>query len=115
MRPPRAFTRETLAGWAGVVGTLALGLLFSALTENQVIAAFLSMSVLFILWLGDYAGSVVQSRALAQVIRELSLQAHYATSFLVGVIRFEDAVFFIGVITAALFIATRALESRRWR
>lgn len=24
MRPPRAFTRETLAGWAGVVGTLAL-------------------------------------------------------------------------------------------
>lgn len=101
--------------WLFGGAALALGLLFSALTENQVIAAFLSMSVLFILWLGDYAGSVVQSRALAQVIRELSLQAHYATSFLVGVIRFEDAVFFIGVITAALFIATRALESRRWR
>jgi ABC-2 type transport system permease protein len=101
--------------WLFGGATLALGLLFSALTENQVIAGFLSMAALFVLWLGDYAGHVIQSRPVAQAIRELSLQAHYATSFLVGVIRFEDVVFFIGLIVVALFISTRVLESRRWR
>ena len=101
--------------WLFGGATLAIGLLFSALTENQVIAGFLSMSGLSILWLGDYAGHVIQNRAVAQFIRELSLQAHYAPSFLVGVIRFEDIVFFIGLITGALFITIRVVESRRWR
>jgi ABC-2 type transport system permease protein len=110
-----ALTLVYLGIWLFGGATLALGLLFSALTENQVIAGFLSMAALFVLWLGDYAGHVIQSRPVAQAIRELSLQAHYATSFLVGVIRFEDVVFFIGLIVVALFISTRVLESRRWR
>jgi ABC-2 type transport system permease protein len=101
--------------WLFGGATLAVGLLFSAITENQVVAGFLSMAALFILWLGDFAGGVVQNRPLAKFIRELSLQAHYSTSFLVGVIRFEDVVFFIGLIVSMLFITTRLIESRRWR
>jgi len=101
--------------WLFGGATLAIGLLFSALTENQVIAGFLSMAALFILWLGDFAGHVVQNRSIAQIIRELSLQSHYAPSFLAGVIRFEDVVFFIGFIIASLFVTTRVIESRRWR
>jgi ABC-2 type transport system permease protein len=45
----------------------------------------------------------------------LSLQAHYSTSFLIGVIRFEDVVFFVGVTVVMLFVTTRLIESRRWR
>lgn len=101
--------------WLFGGATLAIGLLFSAITENQVIAGFLSMAALFVLWLGDYAGSVVQNRSLAEIIRTLSLQSHYSTSFLIGVIRFEDVVFFIGLIVAMLFGTTRLVESRRWR
>ncbi|MBN2306034.1 MAG: ABC transporter permease [Anaerolineae bacterium] len=101
--------------WLFGGATLSIGLLFSAITENQIVAGFLSMAALFILWLGDFAGLVVQNRALAQVIRELSLQSHYSTSFLIGVIRFEDSVFFIGLIVVMLFITTRLIESRRWR
>ncbi len=101
--------------WLFGGATLAIGMLFSALTENQVIAGFLSMSTLFILWLGDYSGSVIQNRGLAETVRQLSLQSHYSTSFLIGVIRFEDVVFFIGMIVAVLFVATRIIESRRWR
>jgi ABC-2 type transport system permease protein len=101
--------------WLFGGATLAVGLLFSALTENQVVAGFLSMAALFILWLGDFAGQVIQNRPVAKLVRSLSLQAHYSTSFLVGVIRFEDVVFFIGLIMAMLFITTRLIESRRWR
>ncbi|HEX3051445.1 MAG TPA: ABC transporter permease [Aggregatilineaceae bacterium] len=101
--------------WLFGGATLAVGLLFSAMSENQVIAGFLSMSALFILWLGDFAGQVIQNRAAAEVVRSLSLQAHYSTSFLVGVIRFEDVVFFIALIVVMLFVTTRLIESRRWR
>lgn len=101
--------------WLFGGATLAIGLLFSALSENQVVSGFLSMATLFILWLGDFAGQVIQNRATAQFVRELSLQAHYSTSFLIGVLRFEDVVFFAGMIIATLFITTRLIESRRWR
>jgi ABC-2 type transport system permease protein len=101
--------------WLFGGATLAVGLLFSAMTENQVVAGFLSMSALFILWLGDFAGQVVQNREVAEVIRAFSLQSHYSTSFLIGVIRFEDIVFFIGLIVGVLFVTIRLIESRRWR
>ena len=108
-----------ISGYMGIWlfggSALAVGMLFSAMTENQVVAGFLSIAALFILWLGDYAGLVVQNRAVAEVIRTLSLQAHYSTSFLIGVIRFEDVVFFLGLIVSMIFITTRVLESLRWR
>jgi ABC-2 type transport system permease protein len=101
--------------WLFGGATLAVGLFFSAITENQVVAGYLSMSVLFILWLGDYAGQIIPNRAVAEIVRQLSLQAHYSTSFLIGVIRFEDVVFFIGLIVVMVFITIRLVESRRWR
>lgn len=101
--------------WLFGGAALAIGLIFSAMTENQVIAGFLGMAALFILWLGDFAGLVIQNRLLAEAVRALSLQAHYSTSFLIGVIRFEDMVFFVALITAMLFMTTRLVESRRWR
>lgn len=101
--------------WLFGGAALAISLVFSTLTENQVVAGFLGIAALFMLWLGDFAGQVVPNRPLAQAIRALSLQAHYSTSFLIGVIRFEDVVFFIGLIVVMLFVATRVLEARRWR
>lgn len=111
-----------LTGYLGVWlfggATLAVGLFFSAITENQIIAGFLSMSVLFILWLGDLAGllpSSLVSTELAKALRVISLQAHYSTSFVQGVIRFEDVIFYCGIIAVMLFATTQILESRRWR
>jgi ABC-2 type transport system permease protein len=101
--------------WLFGGATLAVGMIFSAITENQIIAGFLSITALFILWVSEWAGLVIQNHEVAQVIRQLSLQAHYSTSFLIGVIRFEDIAFFIGLIATMLFITTRVVESRRWR
>jgi ABC-2 type transport system permease protein len=104
--------------WLFGGATLAVGLFFSALTENQIIAGFLSMAVLFILWLGDLAGllpSSLVSIELAKALRVISLQAHYSTSFLEGIIRFEDVIFYAGIMAVMLFATTQVLESRRWR
>jgi ABC-2 type transport system permease protein len=101
--------------WLFGGSALAVGILFSAITENQIVAGFLAMTSLFLLWLSDFAGLIIQNRPVAEVLRSLSLQSHYSTSFLIGVIRFEDVVFFIGLIVVMLFITTRWIESWRWR
>lgn len=101
--------------WLYGGATLAIGLLFSAITENQVVAAFLAISTLLLLWLGDLIGSLVGSVQAAQLIRSLTLQGHFTTSFAVGIVRLEDFVFYAAAITLALFLTIRAVEARRFR
>ncbi|TVR19930.1 MAG: hypothetical protein EA396_11635 [Anaerolineaceae bacterium] len=94
---------------------LSVGLVYSALTDSQIVAGFLSMATLFLLYLGDNIGLIVADVELARLLRTLTLQGHFSTSFAVGIFRAEDVVFFAGLITAMLFIAIRIVESRRWR
>lgn len=101
--------------WLYGGATLAVGILFSALTENQIVAAFLSMVTLILLWLGDQAGDLIANIDIARFVRALSLQGHFSTSFAAGLLRAEDAAFFTGVIAVALFITIRIVESNRWR
>jgi ABC-2 type transport system permease protein len=101
--------------WLYGGATLAVGILFSALTENQIIAAFLSMTTLLFLWIGDLAGDIVANLDLARIIRQLTLQGHFSGSFYVGLMRAEDVAYFAGIIAVMLFIAIRIVESHRWR
>ncbi len=101
--------------WLYGGATLAVGLLFSSLTENQIVSAFLAMSALLFLWLGDLAGEIVASVDLARVIRELSLQGHFTTSFAIGLVHIEDVAYYAGIIVVMLFITVRVVESHRWR
>lgn len=101
--------------WLYGGATIAVGLLFSALTENQIVAAFLSMTTLLLLWLADLAGQVISNIELATLVRQLTLPGHFTTSFAVGLLRGEDVVYYVGIITMMLFITIRIVESRRWR
>jgi ABC-2 type transport system permease protein len=91
---------------------LAVGTLTSALTENQIVAAVLAFGILLFLWLIDAAGNVASGAA--DVLRALSLPSHY-DDFARGAINLEDVVYYLSLTIGALFIATRALETRRYR
>lgn len=110
---------HTMSAYIGIWlyggATLAVGMMFSSLTENQIIAAFLSMIALMLLWLGDQAGDLISNIDAARLFRLLSLQGHFSTSFAVGLLRAEDVAFFAGVIAVALFVTVRIVESNRWR
>ncbi len=101
--------------WLYGGAALAVGLLFSAFTENQIVAGFLSVAALILLWLSDRVGTLINDRTLAVFARTFSFQSHYVYSFAVGVVRLDDIVFFVGVIAVLLFTTTRLIESRRWR
>ncbi len=99
--------------WLYGGATLAVGLFFSATTENQILAAFLSIAALTMLWLGDLAGEIVANIELARVIRQLSLQGHFSSSFAAGLLRAEDVAYFAGIIVIMLFVTIRAVAARR--
>lgn len=99
--------------WLYGGAVLALGLFFSALTDSQVLAAFLSVAALVLLYLAETAGAIIANLDIALFVRTLSLPSHYNGSFAIGLVRFEDVVFFSGFIILMLYGALRALESRR--
>ncbi len=110
-----------IAGYIGIWlyggAVIAVGLLFSALTENQIVAGFLSMAVLFLLWLADSFGALFTSIGVeaARFVRTLSLRSHHSTSFLLGIFRLEDVIFYGGLIAVMLYITIQIVAARRWR
>src|SRR5690242_280352 len=56
---------------------LSIGLLASALTENQIVAAFLSFGFLLLLWLMAGLGSLLGDTTAGEVISYLSFMEHY--------------------------------------
>ncbi|MDX1995718.1 MAG: ABC transporter permease [bacterium] len=109
------FIAAYLGIWLYGGAALAVGLMFSALTENQIVAAFLSTSALLLLYLGNLAGDIVSNIDLANVIRQLTLEGHFGASFAYGLVRAEDIAYFGGIIVVMLYISIRVVESRRWR
>ncbi|WP_455378479.1 ABC transporter permease [Petrachloros mirabilis] len=93
---------------------LSVGLLASALTENQIVAAFVSFGLLLILWLLAGLGSLLGDTAAGQVISYLSFMEHY-DHLVRGLIDTKDLVYFISAIILMLFLAHRVVDSSRWK
>jgi len=109
-----------LGAWLYGGATLAITMIWSAVTEDQVVAAFLGAATVLVLYLAEIAASAISNLpnvnpGLGSFIRELGFSAHYEATMLNGVIRAEDILYFVFMIVAALFITTRIVEVRRWR
>jgi ABC-2 type transport system permease protein len=106
-----------LTGYLGVMlvaaALLALGLLCSGLTQNQVLAAFLAVAVSVFLVL-VLLGAVFLPVPLIDIAQYLGMYEHFVP-FNQGRIGLRDLVYFATLTAGALFLTTRVLESRRWR
>jgi ABC-2 type transport system permease protein len=92
---------------------LAVGLFCSALTRNQILAGTLALVLLLVLWLlGAFAERV--AGPLRPVLEYGGTMAHFRP-FTDGRVAFQDVVYFLTVTAFWLFLAVRALESKRWR
>ncbi len=105
--------------WLFGGAVLAIAMIWSAVTEDQIVAAFLGAATILVLYLAEIAavwiaGQQTMSGA-ANFVRELGLQAHYGATMAQGIIRAEDVLYFLFIIIGALFITTRLVETRRWR
>lgn len=106
-----------VAGYLGLLllatAFVAVGLLTSSFTENQIIAAVSCLVVLLLLyviaWPAETAGEIVGA-----VLKYVSLTEHF-TEMVKGLIDTRDLVYFVTVIVLALFLTQRSVESIRWR
>ncbi|MBE3072458.1 MAG: ABC transporter permease subunit [Acidobacteria bacterium] len=92
---------------------LAVGLLFSSLTKNQIVAAMITFSVLLLLWVIDWIGSL-GGPTVQTVVGYLSITGHF-DDFAKGVIDTTHVVYYLSFITFGLFLTAKAVDSERWR
>lgn len=92
---------------------IAMGLFFSSLGENQIVAGILTFGfgLLFLIigWMAPFV-----SPTLAKVINQLSIIEHL-DSFTKGVIDTNDIIYYLNFSIFFLFLSSRVLESNRWR
>jgi ABC-2 type transport system permease protein len=105
--------------WTGYFGLVlfsaagvAIGILFSSLTESQIIAFFLTAGTLVLL---TAIGALVEFAhgAVADAISFVSFQTRYA-GFARGLVETGSVLYFVSIAVLCLLIAFRSLESRKW-
>jgi ABC-2 type transport system permease protein len=109
--------KPILSGYLGLllVGGcfISLGLLFSAFTENQIIAfvsAFaVNLAILALGWLSNFTGPT-----LAQFFSSLSPIEHF-DDFSKGIIDTKHLVFYLSFMFGGIFLTYVTVESARWR
>ncbi|MCC6749577.1 MAG: ABC transporter permease subunit [Deltaproteobacteria bacterium] len=92
---------------------LAIGLMASSWTRNQVVAFIISFAITFALYLSGKLLPLMPP-SLAPIIEYVSLDSHF-NNIARGVIDTRDLVYYLSLVGACLFVATQSLESRRWR
>lgn len=106
-----------IAGYLGVLlqasAFLAVGLLASSLTQNQIVAAIVAFAFLLVLWLSDSLGQFLGG-TVGSIISYLSVINHFG-DFPRGVINSKDVVYYLTLVAAGLVLSTLALQSRRLR
>jgi len=102
------------SGYLGLVllaSTLvSLGLMVSALTANQVVAAIVTIGISFSMWMVDSLAGMMPE-GLERILISLSLLARF-TPFATGAMYTSDFGFFVSSTLLALFLAMRALARR---
>jgi ABC-2 type transport system permease protein len=92
---------------------IAVGLLISSLTKNQIVAGMVTFAVFLLLWVinwgSSFAGPTTQS-----VLNYLSITGHL-DDFTNGVLDTRHLVYYLSFIAFGLFLTARSVDTERWR
>jgi ABC-2 type transport system permease protein len=116
-----AYGNPELAPWlTGYLGLflmgalfIAIGLFFSSLTENQIVAAFLTVVTLLLLLVLNWVTSSGGGNWRA-VLGYLSFSGHFE-DMTRGILDTKDIVYYLTFSFFGLFLAHSVIQSRRWR
>lgn len=93
---------------------IAVGLLASSLTRNQVIAAVIGFVVMLLLFSVGFLDIFIKDPQSSKVIEYLSLLNHFR-DFSKGIVDTRPVVFYLSLTAIALFLTVRTIASPRWR
>ncbi len=91
---------------------LALGVLGSSLTENQIVAFIVSFLIVFVLFILDKILMYFPG-GIATILEYLGVDYHFS-NIARGVIDTRDLVYYFSMMALSLLIGTVMLEKRKW-
>ncbi|RUT78591.1 gliding motility-associated ABC transporter permease subunit GldF [Ancylomarina longa] len=109
------------AFWGSFIGLfllagvyVSIGVLASALSDNQVVAFLLALVLCFVFYIGfDYLAEWQVLETLQTFIFSIGINEHYR-SISRGIVDSRDLTYFFGVIIAFILITRTVLQSRKW-
>jgi ABC-2 type transport system permease protein len=105
-------------GYLGVflIGALflAVGVLFSALTRSQLLAAIMTFAVLFLLFVIGLLENLFNNETAKRILGYVDLYGHMDELHR-GIVDTRHLVYYGSAIFFFLFLASRALADRKWR
>ena len=106
-----------LSGYLGIFllgsALIACGIFISSLTENQIIAGFVTLGFFIFLWFLTW-NEAFGSEAMINILRRISLFDRVYNLFK-GIISSKDIIFFALFICFFNFLTLSSLGARRWR
>lgn len=92
---------------------ISIGMFFSSLTENQIVAAATTIATIMGLWLMVQTSRFLHP-PLSDFVQYLSLSDHMEY-FVAGIIGMQHIVYLLSVTAFGLFMTAITVESARWR
>jgi ABC-2 type transport system permease protein len=92
---------------------IAIGVFISSLTENQLVAALLTMAVIVVFVLSSAFNSYIDSYVIRSVLNWISLMERLS-QFTYGYFDINALVYYISISFVFLFLTVRVYDKRRW-
>jgi gliding motility-associated transport system permease protein len=106
------------AGYVGILGIgallLAVGTFASAMTRSQLVAAMVGVALVFLLFLLGIFEGQIDNEKLKQALGYVNLWNHI-DEFARGIVDTRRLAYYGTGVLFFLFLATRALEDKKWR
>lgn len=93
--------------------SMAIGILISALTESQVVAAVATFGVFFVLLMASNALSFLGGGIIPTALSALSLFTRL-TEFSSGVLGLSPIIYYLSITALCIFLTVCTVERRRW-
>lgn len=92
---------------------IAIGLFVSSLTENQLAAAVITVTIIFVMLILDMLNQFIDVYAIRFVISWICIMSRFSR-FTSGVLDFASILYYISIIAVFLLLTVRVYDKRRW-
>ena len=92
---------------------VAIGLFISSLTENQLAAAVITISVIIVMLLLNIVNDIISVYAIRAVIDWVCVISRF-TNFTYGILDFSAMIYYLSLASVFILLTNRVYEKRRW-
>jgi ABC-2 type transport system permease protein len=92
---------------------IAIGIVVSSLTENQLAAAVITVVIIFAMIILDRANAYISVYAVRFVLSWICVLSRY-NNFVSGILDYSDILYYLSITGVFLLLTVRVYDKRRW-